>query len=152
MISVLLVDDHPYVLRDLRFLLETTDDIEVVATAFSGVEAIAKAAYSCPNVAVLDISMLYVGGIETASQIRERCPETHTLMLTILDNPSYVQQALEAGALGYVLKDFIKQDLLAAIRAVSQGNHYFSQKIAPFAENFLHERGGNDPRDAHGEN
>jgi DNA-binding NarL/FixJ family response regulator len=137
MITVLLVDDHPYVLRDLRSLLEITDDIQVVGTASSGVEAIGKASYSCPNVAVLDISMLYVDGIETARQIREQCPATRVMMLTILNNPNYIQDALEAGALGYILKDCIDQDLLAAIRSVSQGKAYFSQKIAPIAETFL---------------
>jgi DNA-binding NarL/FixJ family response regulator len=141
MISVLLVDDHAQVLRNLRSLLETTDDMRVVGTAASGAEAIVKASFICPNVVVLDISMLLVDGIETAKKIHASCPSTGLMMLTIMAEPPYVIRCLEAGALGYVVKESIDQDLFPAIRAVSQGKRYFSHQVAPLAEQFFHQRG-----------
>ena len=140
MITVLLVDDHAQVLKNLRSLLETSDDMQVVGTAASGAEAIVKASFLCPNVVVLDISMIIVDGIETAKKIHESCPSTGIMMLTIMAEPPYVIRCLEAGVLGYVVKDSIDQDLFPAIRAVSQGQRYFSHQVAALAEQFFHLR------------
>jgi DNA-binding NarL/FixJ family response regulator len=142
MISVLLADDHAHLLKELRTLLEITDDMQVVGTATSGSEAIVKASYLCPDVVVLDISMLLIDGIESARQIRERCPSTGIMMLTILHDPNYVLRSLDVGALGYVLKESLDQDLLPAIRSVSQGKRYFSEQVTQIAEHFFHQQSG----------
>jgi DNA-binding NarL/FixJ family response regulator len=142
MITVLLVDDNLRVQKGLRYILEVTEDIRVVATASNGIEALAEARRMCPDVAVVDISMPDMDGIEAARQIREFCRLTRVMMLSILDNPEYVQRAVEVGAAGFVLKDTIERDLLSTIRALAMGKRYFSQKIAGIAEAYLNEQGG----------
>jgi DNA-binding NarL/FixJ family response regulator len=95
----------------------------------------------CPEVAVIDISMPVMDGIEAARQIRERCRFTRVMILSIFDYPEYVQRAVEVGAVGFVLKDTIGKDLLAAIRALHMGKRYFSQKVAAIAEKYMNQRG-----------
>jgi two-component system, NarL family, nitrate/nitrite response regulator NarL len=141
MITVLLVDDHVSVLKSLRYMLEATEDIQVVAVASNGVEAVAQARKHCPDVAVVDISMPLMDGMEAARQIRENCRHTRVMMLSILDSPEYVQRALDVGALAFVLKDMIGKDLLAAIRALALGKLYFSQKVAEIARGYLRQKG-----------
>jgi two-component system nitrate/nitrite response regulator NarL len=141
MITVLLVDDHNSFRKSLRYMLESTEDIQVVATASNGAEAVVQARLHCPQVAVIDISMPIMDGIEATRQIREVCRQTRIMMLSIFDNPEYVQRALEVGAAGFVLKDAIAKDLLAAVRALSIGKRYFSQKVAETAEKFSKQRG-----------
>ena len=141
MINVLLVDDHASIRKSLRYLLETTDDIKVMATASNGIEAVAQVSSHCPDVAVIDISMPLMDGMEATRQIRERCPLTRAMMLSMFDSPEYVHRALEVGALGFVLKDTVGEDLLAAIRALFKGSRYFSQKIAGIAEKFMNQKG-----------
>jgi DNA-binding NarL/FixJ family response regulator len=141
MITVLLVDDHISFSNSLRYLLEATEDIQVVATASNGIEAVVLARQHCPRVAVMDISMPVMDGIEATRQIREICRYTRVMMLSILDNPEYVQRSLEVGAFGFVLKDAIGKDLLAAIRALSKGKRYFSHKIAEIAEKYTNPKG-----------
>lgn len=146
MISVLLVDDHAYFLKSLRHLLESTEDIQVVETASTGAEAIGKAAYHSPDVVVMDVSMPFIDGLEATRQILARSPLTRIMVLSILDSPEYVQHAIEIGAVGYVLKDRVDQDLLAAIRSLHAGKPYFSQQIAHIAQKQmdqkLDDRGG----------
>ena len=141
MISVLLVDDHISIQKSLRYMLEATEDIQVVATASNGVEAIAEARLHCPDVAVVDISMPVMDGIEAVRQIGELCRSTRVMMLSIYDNPEYVQRALDVGAIGFILKDAIAKDLLPAIRALSMGKRYFSQKIMEIAQTYMQQRG-----------
>ena len=142
MISVLLVDDHVYFRKSLRYMLEATEDIQVIAIASNGIEAIAQARKHCPDVTVMDISMPLMDGIEATRQIREFCRFTRVMMLSILDNPEYVQRAVEVGAVGFVLKETIGRDLLVAIRALAKGKRYFSQKIASIAEVYFSGEGG----------
>ena len=143
MITVLIVDDHASVCKGLKYMLESTGDIHVVATASNGIEAVAEARKHCPDVAVIDISMPFMDGIEAARQIREMCRFTRVMMLSILDNPEYVQRALDVGALGFVLKDAIGRDLLAAIDALARGRSYFSRKVAEIAQTHLRHKGDN---------
>jgi DNA-binding NarL/FixJ family response regulator len=124
-------------------MLEATEDIQVVATASNGMEAIELARLHCPDIAVIDISMPVMDGLEAARQIKEFCRLTRVMMLSILDHPEYVQRALEVGAAGFVLKDEIGQDLLAGIRALFLGKRYFSHKIAEIAKKYMN-RGQND--------
>jgi two-component system nitrate/nitrite response regulator NarL len=142
MITVLLVDDHVPIQRGLRYMLEATQDIEVIATASNGVEAVAEARRHCPDVVVMDISMPVMDGIEATRQIREFCRFSRVMMLSILDNPEYIQRAVEVGAVGFVLKETIGLDLLAAVRALARGKRYFSRKIAQIAEAYFDEEGG----------
>ena len=140
MITVLLADDHDVIRKTLQYLIEKSDDIQVVATASSGIEAVAQVRSGCPDIIVMDISMPQMDGIEATRQILPNCPLTRVLMLSTYDNPDYIRHALEVGANGYVLKDTIGDDLIAGIRRLSVGKHYFSQKIAEMAENILRER------------
>lgn len=130
MITVLLVDDHAYIRTGIRNLLETTADMEVVATASNGIEAVAKARLHQPVVVVIDISMPLMDGIEATRQICASCPSTHVLALSIHKNPEYVTSAVQAGADGYLLKDAIPTELLGAIRSLYSGRRYFSHGIA----------------------
>ena len=137
MISVLVVDDNGPVRRSLRDLLETADDIKLVATASNGIEAIEKARSYRPNVAVVDISMPLMDGIEATEHIRECCRLTRVIILSGFKDSEYVRHALEVGAKGYVLKDTAANDLLEGIRRVDSGKYYFSHQIAEFAEKYL---------------
>lgn len=137
MISVLVADDHPQLTKSLKYLFETTGDIQVVATAKNGIEAVVEANRHHPDVAVMDISMPVMDGIEATRQIRTASSITRVIILSIYDAPTLIKAALEAGASGYVLKDLIANDLLAAIRAADQGNRYFSLRIAEVASHYL---------------
>ena len=137
MISVLLADDHPQFTKSLKYLFETTGDIQLVATAKNGVEAVIEANQHHPDVAVMDISMPVMDGLEATRQIRASFPATRVVVLSSYDTPTFIQAALDAGASGYILKDFIANDLLAAIRAIHEGQRYFSQRIAKVAEKYI---------------
>lgn len=129
MIKVLLADDHGIIRDALCYLLEAQGDIQVIATAADGQEAFEKALLHCPDVAVVDISMPRMDGIEATKRIHASCPKTHILMLTIYNTREHVQHALKAGASGYVLKDAAGQELVTAIRALSRGGNYFSSSL-----------------------
>lgn len=140
MIRVIVADDHVPFQNSLRYMLETSGDIQVVATASNGAEAVAQVSRQCPDVVVMDISMPLMDGIEATRRIRALCQDTRVVMLSILDQPEYVQRAIEVGARGYVLKEAIGRDLLAAIRALATGKRYFSQKIAELAEKYINRK------------
>src|SRR5215216_3602753 len=115
MITILLADDHAYIRNGIQYLLETTGDIQVVATASNGIEAVAKARALQPDVVIIDISMPFMNGIEATRQICASCPRTHVLALSLYPDREYIQSALQAGANGYVLKHQISDDLPEAI-------------------------------------
>lgn len=134
MITVLLADDHVMVRDGLRYLLEAAGDMEIVALAEGGTDAVSKAIVYKPNVAILDISMPEMDGIEATKQIIAYCPDTRVLLLSMHHTAEYVQRAVEAGAFGYVLKEEAGYDLLLAVRTLSRGSRYFSKKIARIAK------------------
>lgn len=140
-ITVLLVDDHPVFLETLLSLFSGVSDIQVVATALNGAEAIVQAQLFCPDVIVMDVSMPVMAGIEATTQIRLHCPSCRVIMLSMYYSPEYVQRALQAGATGYVLKGVVASDLQAIIRAVYEGNQYFSQRIAGTVEQYRRQSG-----------
>lgn len=140
MINVLVVDDNGPIRKSLQSLLATAEDIKLVAMAINGVEAVEKARSLSPDVAVMDISMPLMDGIEATEHIRECCTLTRVIMLSSFQDPEHIRRALEMGAKGYVLKDEAASDLLEGIRTIHQGKHYFSQKITEIAEKFLPER------------
>jgi two-component system nitrate/nitrite response regulator NarL len=128
MITVLLVDDHA-VLRDgLRYLLEAQGDIQIVATAANGQEAVEQALLNCPDVVLMDISMPVMNGIDATKQICAICKNTKVAILSMHHTAEYRQRALEAGAVGYLMKDSGSTELVAAIRTIYEGKSYFSQK------------------------
>ncbi|RPJ27812.1 MAG: DNA-binding response regulator [Chloroflexi bacterium] len=128
MITVLVADDHT-VLRDgLRYLLEAQGDIQIVGMAANGQQAVEQAMLSCPDVVVMDISMPVMNGIEATKLICQACKNTKIVILSMHHTAEYMQRALEAGAVGYLLKDSAGAELVTAIRALNQGESYFSQK------------------------
>ena len=130
MIRVLVVDDHT-VLRDgLRYLLEAHGDIKIVGMASNGQEAVEQASQSCPDVILMDISMPVMNGIEATRHICEICANTKVAILSMHHTAEYMQRALEAGAVGYLLKDSAGAELVAAIRAIHGGKRYLSQEVA----------------------
>lgn len=128
-IRILLADDHSLFRDGLRLLLERQTDFSVVAEAGDGREAVRLAEEHRPDVAVMDIAMPLLNGIEAAKQLILANGNIGVIMLSMHHDESYVIRALNAGARGYLLKDSLKADLLAAVKAVSQGHSYFSAKI-----------------------
>jgi DNA-binding NarL/FixJ family response regulator len=131
-ITVLLADDHIMVRDGLRYILEATEEIQIVALASNGEEAVAQARTNCPDIAVIDISMPVMDGIEATKQILEICPETGIVILSMYHTGEYVQRALDAGAVGYVLKDAAGNELVEAVSSLHAGKRYFSPQIAKY--------------------
>ena len=121
---VLLADDHPIVLDGLRRVLDQQPDFEVVAQATDGAEAVALAAESDIRLAILDVSMPRMTGLQAARQILKRDAETRVLILSMYENEEYLFDALAAGAAGYVLKTAVDRDLVAACRAAMRGEPF----------------------------
>ena len=129
-IRVLVADDHAIVRSGIRHVLEGEPGFTVVGEASNGSEALALAEQLQPDVAVLDISMPGVSGLQTATELRRRWPNTRVLVLSMHDNSEYVLESLRAGVHGYLLKDSAAAELGAAIRAVCRGESFFSPPIA----------------------
>ena len=129
-IRILLVDDHALVREGTRRLLETEKDVQVVAEASSGEEAIEVARSLQPDIAVMDIAMPGIGGIEATRAIKKYCPETAVLILSAYDDEPYLLALLDAGAAGFLLKNVHGQELIQAIRAVARGESLLQPSIA----------------------
>jgi len=128
-IRILLADDHN-VLRDgLRLILERQPDFEVVAEASDGREALALVEQHNPDVAVIDVAMPALNGIEVTSRIVDSGRSTAVVILSMHYDESYIVRALKAGARAYLLKDSVRADLIAAVHAVVKGHSFFSPKI-----------------------
>jgi DNA-binding NarL/FixJ family response regulator len=128
-IKCLLVDDHILFRQGIRRLLESESDIEVVGEASDAVVALAKARELQPNVILFDIGMPGLSPFEAARHIRKDLPNTKIVFLTMYNDEEYLIQGLEAGAVGYVLKDAAASQLLTAIREVYSGGRYFSSQM-----------------------
>lgn len=129
-IRVLVADDHMIARTGIRHVLESEADFEVVGEAASGTEALALVLELHPDVVVLDISMPGVTGLEVAARLRRSSPDTRILILSMHDQAEYVLESVRAGAHGYLLKDTAATELREAIRAVCQGESYFSPPVA----------------------
>ncbi len=130
MIKVLLADDHSIVRAGLRRIIEESGEMEVIAEAADGREAIRKAHDHLPDVAVIDISMPNVDGLEVIRQLRNEDPELPILVLTMHEEGQYVVRAIEAGAMGYVTKQSAPEQLVKAIRKVHDGHRYLTDEAA----------------------
>ena len=129
-IRVVLADDHTLVRQGFRRILEDEPRITVVGEASTGVEAIALAKELRPDVAVLDLSMPELGGIEAAGEILKANPAIKVLILSMYSNEAYVRKAFAAGAKGYMMKDAIELDLTRAVISLAEGKAYMSPGIS----------------------
>jgi len=129
-IRVLVADDHGVVREGIRYVLEREPGFEVVAEAVRGSEVLALAERYRPDVAVLDISMPGESGIQVTARLRQTVPETRILILSMYDNAEYVLESVRAGAHGYILKDTAATELRRAVRAVQEGEAFFSPPVA----------------------
>jgi DNA-binding NarL/FixJ family response regulator len=120
----LLADDHPVVRRGLRELLDAEPDFEVVGEAEDGVAAVSQALNNDVELAILDVTMPRLTGLQAAAELAQRRPELRVLMLSMHDNEEYFFQALQAGASGYVLKSVVDRDLVEACRATMRGEPF----------------------------
>jgi two-component system response regulator NreC len=128
-IGVLLADDHTLIRAGLRLVVEQQADFTVVGEAENGRQAVAMAESLKPDVAVLDIGMPELNGIEACLQIREHQPHIEVVMLSMHSDEGYVLRSLKAGARAYLLKDSAEADLARAIRAASEGKSFFSPAV-----------------------
>ena len=128
MIRVLIADDHGIVRSGLRMLIERQSDMEVVAEAEDGVSALESTQAHHPTVAVLDVSMPRMTGLQAAREIRAHVPDTRVVMLSMHDDERYFLEGLEAGAAGYVLKRAADTDLIDAVRTVAEGRTFLSDE------------------------
>ncbi|CAB1060287.1 Two-component transcriptional response regulator, NarL/FixJ family [Olavius sp. associated proteobacterium Delta 1] len=130
MIKVLLADDHSIVRAGLRRIVEESGEMEVIAEAADGREAIDQVHETLPDVAVIDISMPGLDGLEVVSQLRNHYPQLPILILTMHEEGQYVVRAIEAGAMGYLTKQSAPEQLVKAIRRVHSGSRYVTDDAA----------------------
>ena len=128
-IRILIADDHGIVRGGMRLLLERQPDIEVVAEAVDGLDAVEKALSVKPDLCVLDVSMPRMTGLQATRQIRAHLPATRVLILSMHDDERYLFDALKAGAAGYVLKREVDHALLDAVRALSRGEAFLTNAV-----------------------
>jgi DNA-binding NarL/FixJ family response regulator len=121
---ILIADDHPVVLRGLRMVLNAQPDLEVVAEATDGDDAVELALSQDVHLAILDISMPRMTGLQAAREINRRNPDVRVLMLSMHDNEQYLFEAIRVGASGYVLKSAVDRDLVEACRAAMRGEPF----------------------------
>jgi len=128
MIKVLLADDHGIVREGLRRIVEESGDMEVVAEAADGRDALRQVETAAPDVAVVDISMPGIDGLEVVGRLKESHPGLPVLILTMHEEAQYIVRAIEAGAMGYLTKQSAPEQLVTAIRKVCQGQRYMTDE------------------------
>ena len=147
MIRVVIADDHGIVRSGLRMLIDRQRDMEVVAEADDGVAALEHAQAHRPHVAVLDVSMPRMTGLQAAREIRSHVPDTRVLLLSMHDDERYFLEGLEAGAAGYVLKRAADTDLIGAVRTVAGGRTFLSDDAQRTLMDEWLEKGSPEPDD-----
>ncbi|MBI3916681.1 MAG: response regulator transcription factor [Betaproteobacteria bacterium] len=129
-IRVLIADDHGVVAEGLRFVVEAQADMEVIACIQDSREAVRRSLEMNPDVVLMDHAMPLLNGAEATHLIRERCPETHVIILSMYSDQVHVVRALQAGATGYVVKKSAAKEVVDAIRTVHRGGRYLSKELA----------------------
>jgi RNA polymerase sigma factor (sigma-70 family) len=129
-ITVFLADDHAVVRDGLRYLLEAQPEIKVIGDAANGREAVRLVAQLKPDVAIVDITMPELNGIDATLQIRDACPPTKVIILSMHANTRHIARALQAGAQGYLVKESAGIEVVKAVRTVNAGHHYLSQAVS----------------------
>ena len=142
MLQILLADDHDITRQGIRCLLEVEQDWKVCAEARNGRDAVALAASSAPDVAILDMTMPELNGVEATRQIARVSPRTKILIFTMHDSEQLARDALAAGAQGYVLKTDPARDLVDAVAALSGGARFLSGRVSKCRGEFTRTRGG----------
>jgi DNA-binding NarL/FixJ family response regulator len=146
---VVIAEDHTILREGLRSLLATCPEIEVVAEAANGLEAVSKVQKHQPDLVLMDLSMPLMNGVEAIREIAQRFPQTRTLALTVQRDEGSFLDAMRAGASGYILKDASCHDLLAAIRQVLAGNTYLTPELSrTVLEGYLDNKGKRLPSSA----
>ncbi|MDN2483756.1 response regulator [Vibrio agarivorans] len=128
-ISVIMVDDHQVVLDGFMARLIQEPEIEVVGTASNGLEAVEIVGQLLPDVVLMDVSMPIMNGIDATRLICEEYPQVKVLMLTMHDNREYIMKVMQAGAVGYMLKEICANKMVQAIKTVNQGSTYFCESV-----------------------
>jgi len=142
--SVFIADDHGVLRGGLRALISAQDDMEVVGEAASGPEAAAGILSTEPDVALMDISMPKGGGLAAIAAVKQTRPRTRILVLTVHDELGYVRAAVDAGASGYVVKNVVDTELLAAIRAIAQGRSFMDSSVRLKSRQLMQTRAAGD--------
>jgi len=128
-IRILLADDHTLMRSGIRALLEDEPGLTVIGEAEDGRTAVAQACRLGPDVVIMDIAMPLLNGLEATRQIKQQCPHVRVLILSMHENEEYIRQVLEAGAMGYILKDAAARELINAIRSVYRGEAVLSPAV-----------------------
>ncbi|HMP31393.1 MAG TPA: response regulator transcription factor [Saprospiraceae bacterium] len=126
MIKVLIVDDHPMILEGLRTLLREANDINITGLCANAIEAMSSIKHSLPDVALLDINLPDINGIELCEKIKKEFPSIQTIAITTFSERSYIQKMLQAGASGYLIKSSTKEEIINAIHQVHKGGMYMN--------------------------
>ncbi|WP_420582780.1 response regulator [Reichenbachiella sp.] len=129
-IKVILADDHVIVRNGIKILLESEGEVEVIAEASNGQEAIEKVKQLKPDILISDIRMPIMNGLEATAELKNVSPETKTLILSMHDDEEYIIKSVECGASGYLLKDTTKEEFVKALKSILEGHKYFSGDIS----------------------
>jgi DNA-binding NarL/FixJ family response regulator len=143
--AVFVADDHAILREGLATLLAAQPDMEVVGTAANGREAVAEVLRLAPRVAIIDISMPELDGIEAARQIHAANPEVHLMILSMHAGSQHVFHALEAGVRGYLLKESASREVIEAVRIVQSGRRYLSPRVAEIVAQGVSDRSAVSP-------
>ena len=142
-VKVILADDHVIVRNGIKILLESDGDVEVIGEASNGLEALELAKDLQPDILISDIKMPIMNGIEATSKLHDVAPRAKALILSMHDDEEYIIKSVESGASGYLLKDTTKEEFSKAIRAILEGQKYFSGDISNIlVNNYLNIRDG----------
>jgi DNA-binding NarL/FixJ family response regulator len=147
MIRVILADDHHLVRQGIRSLLEKVNDVEIIAEAENGQQAVDLTRDHIPDVLVIDINMPRLNGIQAAEHIRSLGLATQIVILSMYSDETLVRQALQSGVRGYILKRSVMEELMLAVRAAQRGELFLSPSVSEFILNdlFIGRSGQNDP-------
>ena len=134
-ITVLLADDHPLVQDGIRTRFEEVEDIDVIGVASDGRELLEKNESLKPDIIIADISMPYINGLEATRLLSKSHPSVKVLILTMHDNREYMQNAIDSGAKGYILKDQPAEEMIEAVRSIYKGEQHFCSKASAILSN-----------------